>query len=321
MAVHRSESAVRAMPPWTNVQADVDLVCKLHERLSDVYDVSKLDVVVVGIFHQVDFGYAPALCTYSWQSQSFRYQSQPAAARSAEQFAMHARCREAAGADQDIWVQVAELLVGVPAPVLYWEQGHEWLFGDPVRFQVGSGLSLVVQDGGVCRVNACLQPWLRHSRCHDLLGWHEHAAMDWRAPYIQPHMQIGTGASCYKLLCCDISHNHTQCRPQSKSLCQCTTVCLVSAVLKAGYGGLVLCLSGRQRGGKCEIIRISRSGTTYNSVTAVMIAASYTISVACTAAFARGDIVHSEYLLCHELSIMGWKLSGITSGCSSVGRA
>ena len=31
--------------------------------------------------------------------------------------------------------QVPELLVGVPAPVLYWEQGHEWLFGDPVRFQ------------------------------------------------------------------------------------------------------------------------------------------------------------------------------------------
>ena len=34
-------------------------------------------------------------------------------------------------------MQVAELLVGVPAPILYWEQGHEWLFGDPVRFQVG----------------------------------------------------------------------------------------------------------------------------------------------------------------------------------------
>ena len=32
--------------------------------------------------------------------------------------------------------QVAELLVGVPAPIMYWEQGHEWLFGDPVRFQV-----------------------------------------------------------------------------------------------------------------------------------------------------------------------------------------
>ena len=33
-------------------------------------------------------------------------------------------------------MQVAELLVGVPAPIMYWEQGHEWLFGDPVRFQV-----------------------------------------------------------------------------------------------------------------------------------------------------------------------------------------
>ena len=32
--------------------------------------------------------------------------------------------------------QVAELLVGVAAPILYWEQGHEWLFGDPVRSQV-----------------------------------------------------------------------------------------------------------------------------------------------------------------------------------------
>lgn len=32
--------------------------------------------------------------------------------------------------------QVAELLMGVPAPVVYWEQGHEWVFGDPIRFQV-----------------------------------------------------------------------------------------------------------------------------------------------------------------------------------------
>lgn len=31
--------------------------------------------------------------------------------------------------------QVAEMLAGVAAPVLYWEQGHEWLFGDPVRLQ------------------------------------------------------------------------------------------------------------------------------------------------------------------------------------------
>lgn len=33
-------------------------------------------------------------------------------------------------------MQVAELLMGVPAPVVYWEQGHEWVFGDPIRFQV-----------------------------------------------------------------------------------------------------------------------------------------------------------------------------------------
>uniref|UniRef100_A0A061SAC2 Group 1 glycosyl transferase n=1 Tax=Tetraselmis sp. GSL018 TaxID=582737 RepID=A0A061SAC2_9CHLO len=82
IAVHRSDTATRAMPPWTAVEADVDIVCKLNQRLNDVYDVHRIDVVVVGIFHQV-----------------------------------------------------AELLMGVPAPVLYWEQGHEWLFGDPVRFQ------------------------------------------------------------------------------------------------------------------------------------------------------------------------------------------
>lgn len=35
-------------------------------------------------------------------------------------------------------MQVAELLVGIAAPILYWEQGHEWLFGDPVRSQVSS---------------------------------------------------------------------------------------------------------------------------------------------------------------------------------------
>ncbi|KAK9831116.1 hypothetical protein WJX74_003873 [Apatococcus lobatus] len=82
IAVHRSDSASRAMPPWTDDTADVDIVLKLHQRLHHVYPAGDIDVVVVGIFHQV-----------------------------------------------------AELLVGVSAPVLYWEQGHEWLFGDPVRFQ------------------------------------------------------------------------------------------------------------------------------------------------------------------------------------------
>lgn len=35
--------------------------------------------------------------------------------------------------------------MGVAAPVLYWEQGHEWLFGDPVRFQVGAAASRSAQ--------------------------------------------------------------------------------------------------------------------------------------------------------------------------------
>lgn len=82
IAVHRSDTATSAMPPWTDVEPNVDLVCTLQQRLNDVYPVEQIDVVVVGIFHQV-----------------------------------------------------AELLMGVPAPVIYWEQGHEWVFGDPVRFQ------------------------------------------------------------------------------------------------------------------------------------------------------------------------------------------
>jgi hypothetical protein len=41
------------MPPWTTIEASVDVVCRLHQRINDVYDVSKIDVVVVGIFHQV----------------------------------------------------------------------------------------------------------------------------------------------------------------------------------------------------------------------------------------------------------------------------
>lgn len=53
LAVHRSDTADTAMPPWTNVQASVDIVCRLHQRLGDVYSASDIDVVVVGIFHQV----------------------------------------------------------------------------------------------------------------------------------------------------------------------------------------------------------------------------------------------------------------------------
>lgn len=53
IAVHRSDTADTAMPPWTDIAASVDVVCRLHERLNDVYQAADIDVVVVGIFHQV----------------------------------------------------------------------------------------------------------------------------------------------------------------------------------------------------------------------------------------------------------------------------
>lgn len=52
IAAHRSNTAASAMPPWTSVRADADVVCSLHQRLSDVIPVTDIDVVVVGIFHQ-----------------------------------------------------------------------------------------------------------------------------------------------------------------------------------------------------------------------------------------------------------------------------
>jgi len=80
IALHRSQTAITAMPPWSKVAASQDVVCKLNERMRDVPGIESLDVVVVGIFHQV----AEAAATFS-------------------------------------------------CPVMYWEQGHEWVFGDPVR--------------------------------------------------------------------------------------------------------------------------------------------------------------------------------------------
>lgn len=41
------------MPPWTTIEADVDVVCKLHQSIPDVLAVEDIDCVVVGIFHQV----------------------------------------------------------------------------------------------------------------------------------------------------------------------------------------------------------------------------------------------------------------------------
>jgi hypothetical protein len=55
---------------------------------------------------------------------------------------------------EDAPLQVAELLLGVAAPIIYWEQGHEWLFGDPVRHQVRGEL--------YC-------PWLVFMLCFDIV--------------------------------------------------------------------------------------------------------------------------------------------------------
>ena len=74
MAVHRSDTAQRAMPPWTEVEATLDVVCKLCERLDDVFPVTELDVVVVGIFHQVSARRALAIICFptagSWRAGS-----------------------------------------------------------------------------------------------------------------------------------------------------------------------------------------------------------------------------------------------------------
>jgi hypothetical protein len=189
IAVHRSASASRAMPPWTTQEADADVVLSLHQRLADVYPVQDIDVVVVGIFHQV--GVLPSACT---QAQG-RSKARKAAALqrtmqqnsgtggrchllSKEPLAAQAKARPASQActrqlsadvapavhqqcsgvrclqischqDAELHavsvLQVAELLAGCPAPVLYWEQGHEWVFGDPIRLQVSQGAWLCHQ--------------------------------------------------------------------------------------------------------------------------------------------------------------------------------
>ena len=54
VAVHRSNTAERAMPPWTDDEPSLDVVCKLCQRFNDVFPVCELDVVVVGIFHQAN---------------------------------------------------------------------------------------------------------------------------------------------------------------------------------------------------------------------------------------------------------------------------
>lgn len=123
-------------------------------------DVSKMDVVLVGIFHQVTIeawgmgsrglglcGPSRACAAGSWgcrgaaevwaQREGWSRQGEGACEGCRDHCQAYAiellppcpslSCRRP---------QVAELLASVPAPVVYWEQGHEWLFGDAVRFQV-----------------------------------------------------------------------------------------------------------------------------------------------------------------------------------------
>ena len=146
------------MPPWSPVTATVDVVCRLHQRINDVYDVSQIDVVVVGIFHQVTHptcapaALPQACCKYSEGAAGahlignavdlyHNYQMRCEKDMFRMLISCATTCRRHLSSTEASGMcflpcQVAELLVGVPAPIMYWEQGHEWLFGDPVRFQV-----------------------------------------------------------------------------------------------------------------------------------------------------------------------------------------
>jgi acetolactate synthase regulatory subunit len=53
VALTRSEVMDQAVPSWSDVAVDADVVCRLNQRFRDVYDVDSCDVVVTGIFHQV----------------------------------------------------------------------------------------------------------------------------------------------------------------------------------------------------------------------------------------------------------------------------
>lgn len=74
VAVHRSDAADTAMPPWTDITASVDVVCRLHQRLNDVYKASDIDVVVVGIFHQVPLSSTNSGLITPHQFQFYAYQ-------------------------------------------------------------------------------------------------------------------------------------------------------------------------------------------------------------------------------------------------------
>lgn len=47
--------APRAVPPWSDVEADADVVISPEQPMAAAYDLRSLDAVVVGIYHQVYF--------------------------------------------------------------------------------------------------------------------------------------------------------------------------------------------------------------------------------------------------------------------------
>lgn len=57
------------MPPWADpcARPHADVVCRMSERLADIYPVEEIDVVVVGIFHQVCDLVVCFLCMWGWR--------------------------------------------------------------------------------------------------------------------------------------------------------------------------------------------------------------------------------------------------------------
>jgi len=85
LAIHWSDRANSALPPWCDVKVAEDYVLSSRKSIAEIFKgpeaVPPPDVVVVGWF-----------------------------------------------------TQVAAVLAEVDCPVMYFEQGHEYLFGDPIRF-------------------------------------------------------------------------------------------------------------------------------------------------------------------------------------------
>ena len=117
------------MPPWASQEADVDVVCDLHQRLADVYPIAQLDVIVVGIFHQVGGGRGGGyfefsmlcVCSRCGNTEIFCAKWLIANGRTSER--SHMKCTLWACADaRDAGGGSLILLCGIPSPfkTQYW---------------------------------------------------------------------------------------------------------------------------------------------------------------------------------------------------------